>query len=80
MTIHPVRHPWALAMVALATLLIATSAGHWAAADPIDFSRDIQPLLARRCLSCHGPDTQEGGLRLDSADGATRPTTRRIPR
>jgi hypothetical protein len=58
-------------MVALATLLIATSAGQWAAADPIDFSRDIQPLLARRCLSCHGPDTQEGGLRLDSADGAT---------
>ena len=71
MTIHPVRHPWALAMVALATLLIATSAGQWAAADPVDFSRDIQPLLARRCLSCHGPDTQEGGLRLDEAAAAT---------
>ncbi len=30
-----------------------------------DFARDIQPLLARRCFSCHGPDTQEAGLRLD---------------
>ena len=71
MTIHPVRHPWALTLVALASMLMATSAGQSAAADPVDFSRDVQPLLARRCLSCHGPDTQEGGLRLDSADGAT---------
>ena len=30
-----------------------------------EFARDIQPLLARRCFSCHGPDTQEAGLRLD---------------
>jgi len=41
-------------------------------AEPIDFSRDIQPLLAKRCYSCHGPDTQEGGLRLDDAITATR--------
>jgi hypothetical protein len=40
-------------------------------ADPVDFSRDIQPLLAKRCFSCHGPDTREGGLRLDQAAGAT---------
>jgi mono/diheme cytochrome c family protein len=36
------------------------------AAEPaVDFSREIQPLLAKRCFACHGPDTQEGGLRLD---------------
>jgi len=40
-------------------------------APPVDFSRDIQPLLAKRCFSCHGPDTHEGGLRLDQAAGAT---------
>ncbi|HIM29818.1 MAG TPA: DUF1549 domain-containing protein [Planctomycetes bacterium] len=34
------------------------------------FSRDIQPLLARKCLVCHGPDEAESGLRLDSADRA----------
>ncbi len=31
---------------------------------PIDFGRDIQPLLAERCLTCHGVDNDEGGLRL----------------
>ncbi len=41
------------------------------AAEAVDFSRDIQPLLAKRCLACHGPDTQEAGLRLDDRGGAT---------
>ena len=40
--------------------------------ESIDFSRDIQPLLAKRCVACHGPDTQEAGLRLDEQAGATR--------
>jgi hypothetical protein len=40
-------------------------------ADDVDFSRDVQPILARRCLSCHGPDTQEAGLRLDDPKSAT---------
>jgi mono/diheme cytochrome c family protein len=31
----------------------------------IDYARDIQPLLAKRCVACHGPGTQEAGLRLD---------------
>ena len=35
-----------------------------------DFTRDIQPVLARRCFSCHGPDAQQGGLRLDQAAAA----------
>ena len=43
-----------------------------AAADAIDFSRDIQPLLAKRCVACHGPDTQEAGLRLDEPAAAMR--------
>ena len=36
-----------------------------------DFARDIQPLLARRCYACHGPETQEAGLRLDDPAAAT---------
>ena len=31
----------------------------------VDFSRSIQPILVDRCYSCHGPDKQKGGLRLD---------------
>ncbi|NDH95066.1 MAG: DUF1549 domain-containing protein, partial [Planctomycetia bacterium] len=41
-------------------------------AAPNDFSRDIQPLLAKRCFACHGPDTQEAGLRFDDPAAATR--------
>ena len=26
----------------------------------------VQPVLQARCISCHGPDVQKGGLRLDS--------------
>ncbi|MCH8924197.1 MAG: PSD1 domain-containing protein, partial [Planctomycetes bacterium] len=34
---------------------------------PINFSRDIRPILADRCFACHGPDRakQENELRLD---------------
>ncbi|MCA9106582.1 MAG: PSD1 domain-containing protein [Planctomycetales bacterium] len=35
----------------------------------IDYARQIQPIFARRCFKCHGPDHAEGGLRLDTAEG-----------
>lgn len=41
--------------------------------EPVDFMREIRPLLAQNCLMCHGPDegTRESGLRLDTRAGAT---------
>ena len=36
--------------------------------EPIDFGRQIQPILAKRCYACHGPDKAEGGLRLNQRD------------
>lgn len=30
-----------------------------------DFSRDVQPVFAKRCIGCHGPGQQMAGLRLD---------------
>ncbi len=35
-----------------------------------DFTRDIQPIFARHCVSCHGPEKQRGGLRLDARAAA----------
>src|SRR5262245_28115510 len=34
------------------------------------FLNEVKPLLALRCISCHGPDKTEGGLRLDSREAA----------
>ncbi len=39
---------------------------------PVDFTRDIQPIFQKRCVLCHGPNMQAGGLRLDSRDVALR--------
>ena len=41
-----------------------------AVAATVDFTRDIQPLIAARCIDCHGPKKQESGLRLDSRAAA----------
>jgi Protein of unknown function (DUF1553)/Protein of unknown function (DUF1549)/Planctomycete cytochrome C len=39
---------------------------------PVDFSRDVEPILARRCYVCHGSKQQMNGLRLDDSAAALR--------
>ncbi|MEJ1937590.1 c-type cytochrome domain-containing protein, partial [Nostoc sp. NIES-2111] len=39
------------------------------AAFPADFAKDVQPVLARKCVMCHGSAQQISGLRLDHAAG-----------
>ncbi|MEM8670338.1 MAG: PSD1 and planctomycete cytochrome C domain-containing protein [Planctomycetota bacterium] len=39
------------------------------AAYAIDFESDIEPILQDHCFDCHGPDEQEGQLRLDRLSG-----------
>ncbi|HCO22638.1 MAG TPA: hypothetical protein DIT97_06070, partial [Gimesia maris] len=43
------------------------------AADQINFSHDILPILSDRCFHCHGPDPthREADLRLDLLEAAT---------
>lgn len=39
---------------------------------PVDYVREIEPIFSRHCYSCHGPDQQEAGLRLDAKSAALR--------
>lgn len=36
----------------------------------VKYFGDIHPVLAEKCVSCHGPEKQHGGLRLDSREMA----------
>src|SRR4051812_38981167 len=61
-----------------ATLLAITLLAPWfhasdvLAAAPVEFNRDIRPILAANCLKCHGIDdgARKAGLRLDVREGA----------
>ena len=33
---------------------------------PVDYAKDVQPILQARCYECHGPEKQKGGFRADS--------------
>ncbi|MDA1016449.1 MAG: DUF1592 domain-containing protein [Planctomycetota bacterium] len=32
------------------------------------FRKDVEPVLKRSCVKCHGPKTQEGNIRIDTLD------------
>src|SRR5688500_2242319 len=38
----------------------------------VDYDKDVKPLLAQNCYSCHGPEVQQSGLRLDQRQPALR--------
>ncbi len=52
-----------LSFIALGFCVITSSAN----SAEVDYIRDIKPLLAEKCISCHGPIKQEADLRLDAA-------------
>ena len=63
--------PTPSARLALACLFLAGQPHFLPAASlptgqKVDFFHEIQPILRESCYSCHGPEKQKGGLRLDS--------------
>jgi mono/diheme cytochrome c family protein len=53
----------------LFSVILVVPGAAFAAAPPVsravDYVADVRPILSRSCYSCHGPDKQRGGLRLD---------------
>jgi hypothetical protein len=50
----------------------AISAGLLHADEPVDFAKEVLPILSNKCFACHGPDTKKAKeLRLDSYEAAT---------
>ena len=43
-----------------------------AATRTVDYEKDVKPLLAQNCYSCHGDSAQQAGLRLDLRQNALR--------
>ena len=58
-----------LGLILLSAPILAAQEGD---AKPVDFSREILPVLSDKCFICHGPDgTDKDILRLDSFAAAT---------
>jgi len=55
-------------VAATLALLLHGAASSRAAGPPVDYAKDIKPLLRERCYACHGALQQKNGLRLDTAD------------
>ncbi len=49
------------------------------ASRPVDYARDVRPILETRCYACHGPEKQRAGLRLDKKAAALRGGSDGIP-
>jgi hypothetical protein len=62
-------------------ILLLTAAGLAFPADkPVDFDRDVRPILSDNCFTCHGPDDKRrmAGLRLDTEAGVEKVATTRL--
>lgn len=82
-TVHKIRHQSHRCFLHGCVFIAVTTQAVWStqAAEPVapvDFSRQIRPILADKCFACHGPDSDQrqggtadsDGFRLDNREDA----------
>lgn len=68
---HPLPRFSFLRSLLTAGLALALAGGfsaRAAAAEDVDFVRDIAPILGSVCIDCHGPDEDKGKLQLHTRE------------
>lgn len=70
---HFRRVPWVLAATIVVSLSFSAQCSPASGVESREmdefFESHIRPILVEKCVGCHGPQKQEGGLRLDSREG-----------
>ncbi len=56
-------------LLRISALYLVTASAAFAQAK-VDFAKDIQPILQKTCIQCHGAEKSKGDLRLDSKEAA----------
>ncbi len=62
-------HIYKISLIACSLTLIQLQS-RLTAEEPVDFIRDVKPILELNCVSCHREDKAKGKLRLDNAADA----------
>ena len=57
-------------MVAILFGSLVVTPSYAAEQSDVDFAREIQPIFAKHCYKCHGPNEAEAGLRLSSREAS----------
>lgn len=70
MASHTACQPYKALLVSAITVLAAVASVPNLFANPTQelYVKGVKPLLAEKCISCHGPLDQQAGLRLDAGD------------
>ena len=64
------QHSGPVLITALLLGCLSVGSGSASGAEPVDFRRDVAPILQQRCLNCHNDRNRRGGLSLQSAEAA----------